>query len=78
MPTYDTSKSVSMAIVDDVAEKEGVHPLELEPPLQAVVDTDALTNLCDGESSKVIRVEFQYHGYEITVKSDGRVAVDQY
>lgn len=61
----------------EVADEVGVDPIELEPPLHSAVDTDALSSLCDGESSKEIRIVFQYHGYEITVKSDGQVAADR-
>lgn len=66
-------------IATEIAEREGVDPAELTPPLHQVVDPEALDVLfeptattdrsCDG------RVTFTYLGYEVTVTDDGEIDV---
>lgn len=41
-PTDDSSKSVSEAVIEAVAEEEGLDPLQLDPPLGAELNPDAL------------------------------------
>lgn len=65
-------------IVDQVAEAEGVDPVELTPPLFEIIDVDALSRLFDptpttGQMGG--RVTFSYKGYEITVQDDDVVEV---
>lgn len=67
---------LSDAVVAEVADREGVDPLDL-PPLFDVVDRDALDVLftdTDGRHRSA-RTVFYYHGYEVTAYADGRVAV---
>ena len=62
------------AIVDQVAELEGVSPTELYPPLYSVIDTEALDQLFhtfDGEGCVV----FEWLGYEIAAHQSGQVTV---
>lgn len=66
----------STHVIRLVAELEGVDPLSLDPPLNEVVDPDALdmlfeTTLADGF------VRFEYCGYTVHVDSQGAVVVDQ-
>lgn len=74
MAGSDASDSACMAVVTKIADEEDVDPLELEP-LQSTLDTDALETLCSENADQDLRVEFRYHGYEITVTGDGQVAV---
>ena len=76
--SIEARRSCSKAVVEAVAEAEGVNPVELSPPLYEVVDPDALDDLfapttvngrMDGE------VRFSYVGYEVTVAGDGYVSV---
>lgn len=71
---------VAIEVVEKVAEAEGIDPVELTSPLYEVIDPDALNNIfaatptadrVDGQ------VTFPYHGYEVTVRSDGSVSVDE-
>lgn len=66
---------VSSTIVRQVAAHEGVDPTDLEPPLYDVVDPDALDALLDSSRTNAesfsLCVEFDYHGYEISVQQDG-------
>ncbi len=64
------------AVVEAVAAAEGVDPIELEPTLGSVIDVDALNELFDRRPGGAGRVSFSYHGYHVTVGSDGRVTVE--
>lgn len=73
-------ESVYETVVDTVARREDVPPTQLDAPLYEVVDPEALGELLSsmraapGEAAGY--VAFRYHGYEVTVYSDGRVTVD--
>ena len=79
-----THDSVSQAIVEAVADREGVDVTELEPPrfdpLYTVVDPEALDSLFapthGGETRGRGTVTFDYEGYAITVYSDGRIDIE--
>lgn len=66
-------------IVCDIADLEEVDPHALDPPLGAVVNTDileAVAAACDhGETMVAAPLEFQYHGYIVTIDPDGAVDV---
>lgn len=69
-----TSKSV----VKTVAAAENVDPVDLEIPLYAVVDPDALDSLfvsSNGQSRPDGEVIFEYCGYTVVVASDGTVTL---
>ncbi|MWV39109.1 HalOD1 output domain-containing protein [Natrialba sp. INN-245] len=72
-------KPPSRAVVEAVAEAEGVSPDELQPPeyepLHAVVDPDALDSLCANRPTTDCNVSFRFCGYEVTVGEDGTVAL---
>jgi len=82
----DSDESVVGAVVDAVAARERVDPVEL-PPLYDVVDTDALNALFDrGDDDRAderntnegsadrLRVTLQYQGYDVDIR-DGQVEV---
>jgi len=60
----------AVTVARAVAEREGLEPAALRPPLAAVVDTDALNAL----AGSGVTVEFSYRGHEVVVE-DGRVSV---
>jgi hypothetical protein len=62
----------SRAVVETVADAEGVDPVDLEPPLYEVIDAEALDRLFRGGAGEVT---FEYAGYEVTVDSEARVAL---
>ncbi|ELY62105.1 HalOD1 output domain-containing protein [Natronolimnohabitans innermongolicus] len=76
-----TTDSLSFEVIAAVAEKEGVDPVEIEPPeydaLYDVINPEALDALFadrdDGTSRATGRVEFAFSGYRIVVTSDGEV-----
>jgi len=71
------AESVSIGLVQQIAQEDGVDPCELTPPLTDVIDSDALDRLIvsmDGETDKVV---FTYRGYRITVHHTGDVTLQQ-
>lgn len=66
----------SIAVVEAVAERDGVDASTLEPPLNTVVDGDALDSLFAGRGEDAnASVEFTYRGYVVAVDGDGAVTV---
>jgi len=73
------TQSISLKIVDKVAEREGVQPEELNPPIHYAINTDVLDSLYEASDSgrSPSRVEFVYNGYTVTVDSTGDVALEE-
>lgn len=72
--TYDwTSTAPSTGVIETVADATDREPLALDP-LYHSVDTDALDRLVVS-SQKETTVTFSYAGRDVTVHSDGTVAV---
>jgi CheY-like chemotaxis protein len=73
--------STSVAVVEAVAAREDVDPVELLPPLGEVVDTEALDGLFAPQpstaDSAVESATLTYRGYTVTVDGDGRVSVEE-
>lgn len=77
----ETSQSLSFAIIEAVADREGVDPIDIEPPtyeaLYDVINPEALDALFapreDGTPRANGRVEFTFCGYDVVVSSDGTV-----
>lgn len=68
----------SIAVVEAVAAREGVDPRVLDPPLNEVVDGDALNSLFDdGLAAAEGSVSFTFCGYDVTVDADGDVALEE-
>ena len=71
----------STRIVEAVAEREGVDPRQLEPPLFNVVNPDALDALFvrpadSGEVRTTGLVRFEYLGYTVRLREDGAITVE--
>lgn len=67
------SGPLTLAIVDEVAARKNVDPVDLRPQLHDVIDPDALEALFDGHTDG--RVRFTYASYEVTVHGDGTIDV---
>lgn len=67
-------EDITETIISEVADEEGVDPLELEP-LYNAVDADALQSLCEPPSD-VNRVEFEYVGYEVIIEDGNQVHLE--
>lgn len=70
------TETVSRAIVEAVSEARGVPAHELEAQLAEHVDPDALQQL-SAHNGGNWRLSFEFSGHDVTVTSDGRVAVDE-
>lgn len=57
-----------------VAEKKGIDPLELTPPLYEVLDPEAIDKLLS-DSSTMMDIHFEYNGFRIEVQSDFSITV---
>jgi hypothetical protein len=73
--TVDDAEFSASAVVDAVAEREGVDPTDL-PPLYDAIGPDVLEVLHEADSDGNQRVTFEYYGYRVTVSSDGSIVLD--
>ncbi|WIV67282.1 HalOD1 output domain-containing protein [Natrialbaceae archaeon AArc-T1-2] len=79
----DEDRPLSFAVIDAIAEREGVDATEIEPPeyeaLYEVLNPEALDALFapreDGTPRSNGQVKFTYCGYDVVVDSDGDVTV---
>ena len=77
----DEVSSISFQVITAVADREGIDPVELEPPeydaLYDVVNPEALDSLFasreNGTDRASGRVEFTFCGYDVVVTGDGEV-----
>ncbi|MFC3957857.1 HalOD1 output domain-containing protein [Halovivax cerinus] len=72
MPADD---ALSHRVVYAIAEREGVEPEALEPPLYSAIDPEALDLLYES-ADESLTVSFSYLGYDVHVDADGTVSVD--
>lgn len=66
------SETLSHTVLESVAELEAVPPAELSYPLFDAINPEALDGLFRETTGHLV---FSYHGYEVTVSSDGAVDV---
>lgn len=72
-----TDVPLSVAVVEAVAAREGVDARTLDPPLDSVVDGDALDALFAASTAGTDAfVEFVFKGYTVVVNADGDVLVE--
>lgn len=78
-PGVPEAESLSVAVVEAIAERESIDPLDLDRPLYEVVDTEALEELfpVDGEGRPRSEghVTFGYGGHRVRVSSDREVRI---
>lgn len=67
-------RTVTLDIINAVAEAEGVSPLELHPRLYDVIDPDALESLLCNATAPVT-VRFEYAGWELAVGTNTGVTI---
>lgn len=70
-PNETADDDLVVGIVERVAEREGVDPMEL-PPLADVLDADLLDRLLDTADTSV-SVGFEYRGHTVVVCSEGEI-----
>lgn len=69
-----TDDTPAMAVLEAVAERDGIDPSELDTPLYSAIDPDALDCLLDAGAD--VTVTFEYENHTVTASGDGRVVVD--
>lgn len=67
------SESLTTMIAREIADREGVSPVSMTPPLGHVVDTDALESLFSNSRAADLEVTFEYKDYEVTLKGSEAV-----
>lgn len=76
------STPVGTEIVERIAARDGVDPIDFDVLLYDVIDADALEALTGGtgdrQSRANLRVSFTYHGYAVTVDGNGEVSIDEH
>lgn len=70
---YTHNQSISLKVIQAVADREGVDPTELSP-LYDAIDPEALDSLFKSKDTDG-RVEFHWLGYRIVVYSSGSIRV---
>ena len=73
MSPITARQSASEAVIEAVARRAGVDPLDLDTSLYDVVDPDKLDDLVGGVNRtgrSPVEVTFRYHGYAVTVDGD--------
>ena len=72
-------ESLSIAVVEAIAERAAAEPLDLDQPLYDAIDPEALENLfpvdAEGRPMTEGHVTFSYGEYTVRVESDRRVRV---
>jgi len=82
-PDDSDAVSLSFAVITAVADREGIDPVDLEPPeydtLYSVVNPEALDSLFAPvqDTRTAGRVEFPFCGYDVVVTSDGDVELSE-
>ena len=79
------TRSLSKAVIEAIADREGVDVTEIEPPryepLYTVVDPEALDTLFAptfaGKARGSGSISFQYAGYDVVVEADGQVSLSK-
>lgn len=78
LPVESSSQSITIEVITEIANHEGVDPRELEPPLHSGIDREAVDRLFtptkDGPRNG--RVVFEYNGYAVQVSEDGTVSAE--
>lgn len=65
---------ISWRIIEALAAAADIDPLAVKPPLDDVVDVDALARLIGSDA--LDEVQFEYEGCTVAISGDGRVSVD--
>lgn len=78
-PELGSEISPTTAVIEAIADHEGLDPLDIKQPLHEVIDPDALNSIIGGnemdrERSDIV-VQFSYNGCRVHVSSSGAVEV---
>lgn len=72
---------LSEKILDEIAEREDVPPVDLEPPLYDAIDPEALDSFFRNHGRETVdsarQIVFRYAGYDVSVSGDGEVEIEE-
>jgi len=69
-------ETVSMTVIEAIAELESVPPMELDIPVYTAVDLEALDTLC-AEATGEFRLSFQVAAYDVSIRGGDTVSVER-
>lgn len=69
-----TTDTISLRVVEAIADADGTDPVDMEPPLFEAINPEALDRLFRSGTDCAVR--FQYEDHTVEVHSDGTVTVD--
>lgn len=65
----------------EIADREGIDPLDLETPLYEVIDADILESLTDDaehrQDGSFPPIDFVYYGYTVKIDSEGNIDISE-
>lgn len=76
--SMEQKPTASEAVIEAVARRNGLDPLELKTPLYDAIDSDRLDTLVESarqRGNSTVEVTFEYSGYTVTVNGDGAVTL---
>lgn len=77
--TSTGAESFTETVIEAVAEREGMDPVDLTPPLYDMIDPDAVNELLASipdEHRADVELTFTYSGYQITVQGNGHGRIE--
>lgn len=73
---HRSREALTTRVVKEIADREGVDPVALSPPLNTVIDGDAVEALFAGENRDQVELEFTYADHRVTVVGAEDVRVE--
>lgn len=73
---YRAGEALTTRVVKEIADREGVDPVELSPPLNTVIDGDAVEALFAGGNGDQVELEFTYADHRVTVAGAEEVRIE--
>lgn len=73
---HDETEVLHTKVITAVAERKGIDPIDLTPPLHSAIDPDALEALFSERDNGFVHVEFTYAGVGVTIEGEGNVEIE--
>lgn len=76
MQDFPGAESITIALIHELAAHAEVDPIRLSPPVNTVIDLDALEALFTSGNDSYVCVEFQYSGHTVIIEGDDDVQIE--
>lgn len=73
---HDEIEELQTQVITTVAERKGIDPIDLTPPLHSAIDPDALEALFSERDNGFVHVEFTYAGVDVTIEGEENVEIE--